>query len=58
MILTATLRPIMGRPGRHELCAGDWNMKSYFQRVEPGNTLDLTTYPTQAGYMPAWMKGN
>lgn len=30
-------------------------MQDYFQRVEPGNTLDLSSYPTQQGYMPAWM---
>lgn len=31
------------------------SMQDYFQQREPGNTLDITSYPTEPGYMPAWM---
>ena len=31
------------------------DMQNYFQNREPGNNLDVSTYPTEAGYMPKWM---
>lgn len=33
------------------------DMKNYFQRAEPGNSLDLSTYPIEPGYMPKWISG-
>lgn len=32
------------------------NMKNYFQQVEPGNTLDVSSYPTEQGYLPAYLR--